>query len=360
MGEFELRTKKVWSRARDTEVLMLCSRNTVQYISNYVPLGPVVAIVPRDGKPSLLITQDWDLDRAKELSFINDIRVSDNDLWQDSKKILEEKKVLKAKIGLVGEEEMSVKVHQAFKKVFSDIKFELVDKQMRRASACLTEMEIKMIRKACECCEVAWEAIIGAARVGIKHYELQAEAEYAVRRLGADNFNPFGVGQGPEFYAMVPGTDKKVEEGDRILGEITPSYRGYSAQLIRTAVIGEIPTLVKERYEYLLEGMKRAIAIIKPGISVSELAKIQNNWIARAGFMEYCREPFMAENRGHGSVVIQETNETKLEEGMTFVVHPNQYFPDIGYLGLGDQVLVTKDGVEVLTKTELGLFSVPL
>ena len=47
------------------------------------------------------------------------------------------------------------------------------------------------------------------------------------------------------------------------------------------------------------------------------------------------------------------------DAGMTLIVHPNTYHPVVGYLVLGDAVVVTKDGCEVLTQTPRELFSVP-
>jgi Xaa-Pro aminopeptidase len=41
---------------------------------------------------------------------------------------------------------------------------------------------------------------------------------------------------------------------------------------------------------------------------------------------------------------------------MTFVLHPNQYLPDTGYLMLGDTVLIRADGPESLTRTAVRLF----
>jgi Xaa-Pro dipeptidase len=43
-------------------------------------------------------------------------------------------------------------------------------------------------------------------------------------------------------------------------------------------------------------------------------------------------------------------NTTILEAGMFFVVHPNQYLPETGYLLCGEPVLVTVNGPEVLSE----------
>jgi Xaa-Pro aminopeptidase len=38
-----------------------------------------------------------------------------------------------------------------------------------------------------------------------------------------------------------------------------------------------------------------------------------------------------------------------LEEDMVFVMHPNQYLPETGYLLCGEPVRIARDGVEALS-----------
>ena len=49
-------------------------------------------------------------------------------------------------------------------------------------------------------------------------------------------------------------------------------------------------------------------------------------------------------------------NRTQLQAGMVFMIHPNQYLPETGYLMLGDTVLIRADGPEPLTRTPMRLF----
>ena len=42
-------------------------------------------------------------------------------------------------------------------------------------------------------------------------------------------------------------------------------------------------------------------------------------------------------------------NATVLEPGMLFMIHPNQYLPETGYLLCGEPVVIMPDGAEVLT-----------
>ena len=41
---------------------------------------------------------------------------------------------------------------------------------------------------------------------------------------------------------------------------------------------------------------------------------------------------------------------------MSIIVHPNTYHPEVGYIVLGDTLIVAKNGPEVLARTERQLF----
>jgi Xaa-Pro aminopeptidase len=67
--------------------------------------------------------------------------------------------------------------------------------------------------------------------------------------------------------------------------------------------------------------------------------------------------------RGHGLGCgssapgsLEDGNRTKLEEGMTFIIHPNQYLPETGYLTLGDTVVMGNRKAESLMKSPWDLF----
>jgi Xaa-Pro dipeptidase len=66
--------------------------------------------------------------------------------------------------------------------------------------------------------------------------------------------------------------------------------------------------------------------------------------------------------RGHGLGItsdrpgdIVEDNERVLENGMVFVMHPNQYIPESGYLMCGEPVVVTQTGARSLSARQAEL-----
>ena len=48
-------------------------------------------------------------------------------------------------------------------------------------------------------------------------------------------------------------------------------------------------------------------------------------------------------------------NPTVLEPGMVFMIHPNQYLPETGYLLCGEPVVITARGAEPLTQRQAAL-----
>jgi Xaa-Pro dipeptidase len=149
--------------------------------------------------------------------------------------------------------------------------------------------------------------------------------------------------------------ERLLDVGDIILSEITPCYRGQFAQICRTTVIGEPQPVVREKYAILQEAMRAGLAAGCAGTTVAELTRAINGVIAKAGYGDYCRPPYMRV-RGHGLGVtsdrpgdIVERNERVLESGMVFVMHPNQYLPESGYLMCGEPVVVTDRGSRVLS-----------
>ena len=84
------------------------------------------------------------------------------------------------------------------------------------------------------------------------------------------------------------------------------------------------------------------------------------------GYGEYCHPPHI-NRRGHGLGFgsglpgdVAPDNDIVLEEDMLFVIHPNQYLPETGYMMCGEPTLITKNGAEVLTRSMARMYEVPV
>jgi Xaa-Pro aminopeptidase len=127
-------------------------------------------------------------------------------------------------------------------------------------------------------------------------------------------------------------------------------------------VLGEPAPAVREKYTILKNAMGLGMEAAKTGAPASDIAAAINGAFVENGYEEYCRPPFMRV-RGHGLGCgssapgsLEDGNKTSLEEGMTFIIHPNQYLPETGYLTLGDTVVMTKTKAESLMKSSWDIY----
>src|SRR5262249_2706873 len=143
-----------------------------------------------------------------------------------------------------------------------------------------------------------------------------------------------------------------------------PAIDGYFVQICRTLVIGRANDAQRRAFDLFREALEAGISAVRPGATAGAVARAENDVFRRNGLAEYTTDKW-TRVRGHGLGLfcdskphLLEDIDTPLEPGMALIVHPNTYHPDVGYLVLGDAVVVTPTGAEVLTKTARELFEV--
>src|SRR5215203_6506328 len=226
------------------------------------------------------------------------------------------------------------------------------------------DSEIAAIRTSAKLADAGYKVFMQAARVGRADYELIAEAEAFFRANGVDdNFQIIGVG-GVEVKGMAPPSGKRLKRGDMVTTELTPRVDGYYAQICRTLVVGAPSAEQKAAHALWRESMEAGIAVVLDGVTAADIARAENDIFRQHGLGEYTTSEY-TRVRGHGLGLFVDTRPhiledvtTRIDAGMTLVVHPNTYHPLVGYMVLGDGVAVTKDGCEVLTGTPRELFSI--
>ena len=253
---------------------------------------------------------------------------------------------------MIGREAISAALHDELARTLKQTPSNAKD-IIEHMARCKSSFELERLRRAAAIADAGVEALHADARPGLKEFELAAIVEHRMRFLGAeDNFGM--VVANNHNQALHPPTDRIVQPGDIIIGEITPCIGGLFVQICRTMVLGEPPPVVREKYAILHKAMGLGMAAAQTGAPASAVAKAINGTFIEFGYEQYCRPPFMRV-RGHGLGCgsfapgsLEDDNKTVLEEGMTFIVHPNQYLPETGYLTLGDTVVMGKDKAESL------------
>jgi Xaa-Pro dipeptidase len=227
-----------------------------------------------------------------------------------------------------------------------------------------TAGEIAAVRRAAQIADDAYGEFRRAVRPGRRQCEIVAVTEAHLRRCGCpDNFMIIGSG-GKDVFGMAPPSERRIAAGDLVTTELTPAVEGYFAQICRTLVVGKATEAQRRAFGVYVEALEAGIAAVRPGVRAADVARAENDVFRKHGLGEYTTSQW-TRVRGHGMGLfadskphILEDVDTVLEPGMALIVHPNTYHPEVGYIVLGDAVVVTESGAEVLCKTPRELFEV--
>lgn len=337
--------------------------NAVMVLGGFKSLGHAMVILPRDGEAVLVVTPPWDAERAAETSPAMHA-VGADDVVNALAAYLERHRVPPSRVGTAGLAGMPWRIEERVTAMLQG-EARAVDGVVFGRARRKTTDQIARARRATQIAEKGYERLLQIARPGMREDELAVELKWHMKTLGAeDNF--LMLCAAPRNRGVQPSSGRRLEPGDVILAEITPSYKGQMSQICRTAVVGAARESLRKSYELVVRSMERGIAAAVPGTTMADVCRAINSVLEAEGYGEYCHPPHIR-RRGHGlgfgSILpgdVSLDNAMALEADMFFVIHPNQYLPETGYLLCGEPLLVTAQGGEVLTKSMASLGEIPL
>lgn len=329
----------------------------VAYLTGYRSVGESVFLLPRDAVPTLLVSPACDAERLAR--YTASPSLATDDLSSALKSALATSPASAQAIAIANFASLPYRLAESLlallgagSRPFDDL---LYAAHPRKSLA-----ELDRARRATAIAEKGFEHLLEIARAGIPECELAVQLNCYTKSLGAeDNF--LMLSASPHAHAVMPSSTRKIELGDVLLVEISPSFDGQFSQICRSISVGSPRRELQEKYDLVLRATWAGIEAVRPGIPVSEVCRAIDRVLEAAGYAEFCRPPHMR-RRGHGlgsgSAApgdISSDNPTLLEEDMAFVVHPNQYIPEVGYLLCGEPVRVTATGVETLSSRTAAL-----
>lgn len=328
--------------------------NPVMVLTRFKSLGPCATVLTREGETTLIVTPVWDAERALETGARV---VSADDVMEGLASLLP----FAACCGLAGHRFMPWHVSKRLLEALPDATD--ANAVLDRATWRKTDEEIAHAREATRIAELGYSRLLELARPGISEDELAVELRWQSKSLGAeDNF--LLLSAGPHNVAVAPSNGRRLQLGDVIIVELTPSYRGQLAQICRTISVGPAPKILARKYQLVVEAMRSGIAAAHPGVRMGEVCRAIDSVLEAEGYAEYCRPPYIR-RRGHGLGFaaiepgdVARDNSRLLENGMLFMIHPNQYLPETGYLLCGEPVLITDSEAEPLTSRQAALAQV--
>lgn len=213
--------------------------------------------------------------------------------------------------------------------------------------------EIERLRRAVWQAEKAFAVLRSTLRPEKTEKEVADELEHQFRLFGgkdASFASIVAVGPRAALPHATPGASR-IGEDDFVLVDWGANDGLYCSDLTRMIVTGKISPKFERIYNTVLEAQTRAIAAVRPGALAHDVDNVARSYITKAGFGKRFRHGL-----GHGlGMLVHEAprlavnSQTVLKPGMVVTVEPGIYLPGWGGIRIEDDILVTRNGHEVLT-----------
>ncbi|MGA8072415.1 MAG: Xaa-Pro peptidase family protein [Candidatus Acidiferrales bacterium] len=223
--------------------------------------------------------------------------------------------------------------------------------------------ELALMRKAIDASIDAQLDAMKRMRPGLYEYQVAARMKeiHEFEGCSREAYAPI-VGTG--FFSTVlhySALDQQIKDGDIVVLDVAGEYGDYAADITRTLPAnGKYSARQREIYEIVLGAQNAAMAAVKPGATIHGGA-VDLNVIAREYINTHGKdlhgEPlgkyYIHGLSHHLGLDVHDPGSTTrpLEAGMVFTIEPGIYIPEENLgVRIEDDVLVTNDGIEVLTK----------
>lgn len=223
-----------------------------------------------------------------------------------------------------------------------------------------TDDEIGMLTHAASMVDAAYEELYEFLRPGVRENEAVGLVSKALYDRGSEYVEGVNAISGercsphPHVYS-----DRLIRPGDPAFFDILHSFNGYRTCYYRTFAVGSASSAQRDAYTRAREYMDRAIALVKPGATTADIVAV---WPKAEEFGFADEEAAFALQYGHGvglsiwekpifSRLVSFDHPEVLVEGMVFALET--YWPSkdgFGAARIEEEVVVTKDGCEVITK----------
>lgn len=272
-------------------------------------------------------------------------------------------------------------------KTFPDCRWEDVSKGIRSQRMIKTEYEVIQLRRALEIEHEAFMDLTRFIREGMTELEVDGHLGMFARRAGhqgivrmrgwnqemtyahvlsgesgtaASYLNSAHGGAGTCTAMPQGASPRRIGRNEPIMVDFSVGINGYEGDQSRTYVIGSLPGPLQKAHDCSRRIHDRFKALARPGIPCEALFRAAVEEAEQAGFganfMGY--GPNQVRFVGHGIgleidevPVLADGFKQPLEPDMVLALEPKFVLPGLGVVGVEDDYLVTRDGVERISLT---------
>ena len=323
-------------------------------------------VMPVDEDGTLVVEiPDW----REDLVQVGDVQVA-LDLWAGLAEALARRGLAGANVGLIGRESLPHIAVDRITQAHPDISFAWADDLIEELRRIKSPAEQDLIRESTRVGGEMVSAFVAAAEPGATEADCVLAALNCGIPQGAFPLD-IPVASGPHvdhfLWDRMPSWNatRRLEPGDMIHPDMYGTVNGYFYDMVRTTVAGRKATdAQREVLEASVAVVEHIVAGMRPGVSCGELFERGAAWLGEQGFPV----PGAADSEGvamlgqaypsfghsiglaweNPSIVPGE--EAVLEPGMFMAVEAQVGRPGSGTGAFEHNILVTEEGVEVLTR----------
>jgi Xaa-Pro aminopeptidase len=258
------------------------------------------------------------------------------------------------------------------KEVYPLHKYERSAPIMHYLRAIKSDIEIALIRQACQITELGFRRLLKFIRPGVMEYEVEAEIchEFIRNRSRGPAYESIIASGANACILHYTDNSRECKDGDLLLMDFGAEYANYAADMTRTVPVnGTFTKRQREVYESVLRVMKAATQMLVPGNSLDQyhafVGTVMENELIRLDLLNEAdvrnqdpARPLYKKYFMHGTShflgldVHDVGNKYRpFEAGMVFTCEPGIYIKEEGIgVRLENDILVTKNGPVDLMK----------
>jgi Xaa-Pro dipeptidase len=224
--------------------------------------------------------------------------------------------------------------------------------------------EIELIKESCRWGNLAHRLLVKYTKPGLSEIEITSRAtteatNAMIETLGKD-YKPHGTpanaffrGQIGKMSAFPHAVTQNIvfKKGDMFVTQAAADVWGYKSELERTMFLQEVTDEQRKYFNYMYEAQQIAFNTIKPGIPMSKVEEAVQVYFKENDVIHLTRH-HTGHNiglLGHEAPFFDLGDQTIIQPGMVVTVEPGLYVKGVGGFRHSDTVLVTNDGIEILT-----------
>ena len=370
-SEFERRVERACRlMTRDgLDGLLLTSETNVEYLSGFTtqfawntPARPWYFLLARNGR-GVAVIPEIGLGNWRDTSWVDDVRTWPSprpeneglDILSDAVRRMRRRfGRLGVELGAESRLGMPAADFLRLRRMIRPTRMVDGSRLMRELRLVKSAAEIARIRHVCRIASDTFDALPGFARVGDTERELVRKFQSDILLRGADKtpYTAIGSGRGGYTSIIAGPTGRRLRSGDVFLIDTGSRYGGYFCDFDRNYAIGRLGDRVRRIHDILYRATDAGIAAARPGNTAADVFFAQAKVLEDAGIALGNVGRF---GHGLGKLLTEPPSNkpgdsTPLVPGVVLTIEPNALYGSGKILVHEENVVVTRDGAELLSR----------